>query len=89
MVVPAPRMSFKSSAEGEALPPKTASKYAATTFISAQRKEHNQYTQSRIFMLTYREREGGEGEERESTWEIWIGEIEIRRESREEEETAL
>lgn len=32
---PDPRMSFKSSAVGQVLPPKTASKYAATTFIFA------------------------------------------------------
>jgi hypothetical protein len=35
-------ISFKSSAEGLALPPNTANKYAATTFISGQSHEKSQ-----------------------------------------------
>lgn len=50
--VPDPRISFKSSAEGQVLPPNTANKYAATTFISAQSHKRNP-SQS----VSHRERE--------------------------------
>lgn len=40
--VPDPRISFKSSAEGQVLPPNTANKYAATTFICSITQEKSQ-----------------------------------------------
>ena len=51
-------MFFKSSAEGVVLPPNTANKYAATTFISAKsNKRTTLVNQYQTYTLTERERE--------------------------------
>ena len=50
-------MFFKSSAEGLALPPKTANKYAATIFISAQLSTTTQEKQRKKLRQRERERE--------------------------------
>ena len=50
-------MFFKSSAEGVVLPPNTANKYAATTFISAKSNKKNNLSQSISNLYIHRERE--------------------------------
>ena len=50
-------MFFKSSAQGVVLPPNTANKYAATTFISAKLNKKTNLNQSVSNLYTERERE--------------------------------
>ena len=67
-------MFFKSSAEGVVLPPNTANKYAATTFISTKSNRKNNLSQSISNLYIHRERARERERERERilVFETWM-----------------